>query len=64
MKSDLQTAREVTFHLFVRVLYDTGTFHNKGVKTASYFCEKSNFRNSIVKNEFTSSDRPKYECGK
>ena len=45
-----QTAREVSFHLFARVLYDT--FHNKGVKSASYLCEKSTFHNSIVKNVF------------
>mgnify|MGYP006965693049 CR=1 FL=1 len=42
-----QTARKVTFHLFARVLYDT--FHNKGVKSASYFREKWTFHNSIVK---------------
>ena len=35
----VQTAREVTFYVFARVLYDT--FHNKGVKSTSH--------NSIVK---------------
>ena len=37
VKSDLhvmQTAQEVIFYLFARVLYNT--FHNKGVKSADF----------------------------
>ena len=42
------SAEKVKSDLFARVLYNT--FHNKGVKSASYFREKGTFHNSIVKN--------------